>query len=146
MIYHNCVIKQQVVSQDEFEVGVRQILNFGHTVGHAIEKASNYSVLHGEAVAMGMLVEAHIAWKMGILTEHDLQQMLEVLKRFSCFYIPKMTFNLSILQTYMTKDKKNKKGLIKMALPCGVGKSLPQSQAVSATQIEQAFNWYISLC
>src|SRR3989475_4641920 len=73
-------IKASVVAQDEREKGKRAILNFGHTVGHAIEATSRYEVLHGEAVAIGMVYEARLAETLGIAatgTAHRIRSVLE---------------------------------------------------------------------
>jgi 3-dehydroquinate synthase len=72
-------IKAAVVTQDEFEGGYRQILNFGHTVGHAIEAASGYSLGHGTAVALGMLVEAEMGEKIGVTAAGTRTRLAEVL-------------------------------------------------------------------
>ncbi len=72
--------KAKIVERDEKEGGERMILNFGHTIGHAIEKVSNYSVLHGIAVGLGMLVETRISHELGILSTPSLKQVENVLK------------------------------------------------------------------
>ena len=72
LVYRSLRIKAQVVSADEREAGLRRILNFGHTLGHAIEAAANYrSVRHGEAVGYGMIGAARIAARMGVLADPD---------------------------------------------------------------------------
>lgn len=68
MIYQSCLIKKAIVEQDETEQGQRQLLNFGHTIGHAIEILEQYRLSHGEAVAIGMLVEAYLAVQQGYLS------------------------------------------------------------------------------
>src|SRR3990167_2010129 len=81
LIYQNCAIKKSIIEQDERDIGLRQILNFGHTIGHAIELIERFQVSHGEAVAIGMIVEAYLAALMGMLDmnvvntiEHTLRQ------------------------------------------------------------------------
>jgi 3-dehydroquinate synthase len=64
-------VKTKIITQDPFESGLRRILNFGHTVGHAIEALSNYTVSHGRAVAIGMLLESQMAEEMGYFTAYD---------------------------------------------------------------------------
>ena len=71
MLEGSCRIKAGVVAKDEIERGLRKILNFGHTVGHAIEAESGYVVPHGAAVALGMLATARISERMGYLHEGD---------------------------------------------------------------------------
>ncbi len=78
-VIHRCIeLKQQVVSQDEFETnGLRAILNFGHTVGHAIEQVVGYgTILHGEAISIGMVVEARLGEHLGI-TERGVSEVVE---------------------------------------------------------------------
>ena len=69
MIERNVSIKSRVVAEDERDRGLRQILNFGHTIGHAIEKESNFSISHGEAVAIGMVCEARAAAAFGLVPD-----------------------------------------------------------------------------
>lgn len=82
MIYASCVIKKNIVEQDEREANIRQLLNFGHTIGHAIEACENFQVSHGEAVAIGMLVETFLSTQAGFLAEEEgrvLSQLLQEL-------------------------------------------------------------------
>ena len=79
-IYESCRNKAEVVAQDEKETGVRAILNFGHTFGHAIETATNYrEYLHGEAVAMGAVLAAELSRGLGYLSVHDCERIKKVL-------------------------------------------------------------------
>lgn len=113
-------IKLQIVAQDKFEQGIRAILNYGHSIAHAIEKISNYSLSHGKAVAIGILIEAHIAHSMHLLDKQALQAIQDILRKFN--------FNTMFLQDYesivqaLRLDKKNRDNKIKMALPCKIGK------------------------
>jgi len=71
IIERSCMIKARVVEQDEKENGFREILNYGHTIGHAIESAENYMISHGEAVGMGMVYAARIATKRRLLDKES---------------------------------------------------------------------------
>ena len=84
LIYRAVKIKTAIITQDERESNQRKLLNFGHTIGHAIENLSGYKILHGEAVALGILVEAKIAQILGVLTNQDYQSIEAIL---SCFGI-----------------------------------------------------------
>lgn len=75
VIVRSVTIKKQVVEEDERDTGARQLLNFGHTFGHSIEKLSDYAIPHGHAVARGMVCEARAAYKMG-LTDIDLSEKI----------------------------------------------------------------------
>lgn len=68
-------IKEEIVTQDPWEKGKRRILNFGHTVGHAIEKTTRYEILHGEAVALGILAESFLSYSLGFLSFEDLESI-----------------------------------------------------------------------
>jgi len=81
--YTNCRIKAAVVAEDPTEQNKRRILNFGHTIGHAVESASNFDILHGEAVAIGIIGAELIARKMGFATADRLNQIQEVLSMLS---------------------------------------------------------------
>ncbi len=74
-------IKAEVVEKDEKESGLRAILNYGHTVGHAVETASDFRLKHGQAVAIGMVAAARISNRMGILGEDDVMQLEKVIKK-----------------------------------------------------------------
>lgn len=118
-------IKAAVVSQDEREAGQRAILNFGHTVGHAVEATSRYQILHGEAVAIGMAVEARIAVAAGVVAS-DAAQAIEpritaVLQRWGLpVKIPDGT-RAADLVAVMQRDKKVRAGAIRFALPARIG-------------------------
>ena len=72
VIYGSCEIKRQVVENDPKEQGERALLNFGHTIGHAIEKLSDFSLYHGECVALGMVSAGYISWKLGMITKEEI--------------------------------------------------------------------------
>ena len=78
----SCQIKGDVVSQDEKEGSIRKILNFGHTIGHAIETLSNFKYLHGEAVSLGIVAAAYISFKRDMLTKLELNSIIEMLELY----------------------------------------------------------------
>lgn len=80
----NCRVKYQVVMKDERESGLREVLNLGHTVGRAIETVSDYRLLHGEAVSIGLVAEAELAQKLGYVTEEEKQAVVRLLEKRSC--------------------------------------------------------------
>ena len=73
-------LKADVVVRDPHETGARAILNFGHTIGHALEKASDHAILHGHAIGYGMLVESHIALQRDLITKKDRQFIVDALE------------------------------------------------------------------
>ena len=80
IVLENARIKAEVVEKDEKETGLRAILNYGHTVGHAIEAVSNFELKHGQAVAIGMMAAARISARMGILSEQEVVCLEDVIK------------------------------------------------------------------
>ena len=82
VIEKNCNIKRHVVEKDEKEGNLRKILNFGHTIGHAVEKLMDYQMLHGDCVAIGMIVEAELSQRMGHLPDVDLQEIANLIEQF----------------------------------------------------------------
>jgi 3-dehydroquinate synthase len=116
-----CELKAHVVAEDERELGLRAVLNFGHTVGHALEAAGNYrSLKHGEAVLLGMAAEAYIAQQMGLLS-------LEVLERIEAFVsrIPlefkRVPLATSKILDAIRRDKKTVDGKTRFVLPVRLG-------------------------
>ena len=82
MIYRSCSIKKGVIERDPYEEGYRRILNFGHTTGHALETLSGYRCPHGQAVIMGMRLEAQVAHQMDYLSASSLDRFEALLRRF----------------------------------------------------------------
>jgi 3-dehydroquinate synthase len=121
VIAHSVTIKSAVVAADERESGMRKILNFGHTIGHAIEALSEYRILHGEAIAIGMCLEARVAEHAGIAAEGTTVAIEEALKRAALpTDRPAEMSAIAILEAAAT-DKKARKGEIEFALPSRVG-------------------------
>jgi len=114
------VIKARVVEADEREAGLRAMLNFGHTVGHAVEAALGYGVItHGEAVAHGMVVAAALSVRRGLCPEGDAARLRDLLGRFGLLggSLP----SPESLETYMVSDKKARDGVLQFVLTGGVG-------------------------
>lgn len=122
MIEKSCRIKQHVVEEDPTEQGIRAWLNFGHTVGHAIEKLKDFSLSHGECVAVGCVAAAWLSWKRGNITEEECKKAEQILKDYG---LPTRVSGLvpeDILRT--TKlDKKMEAGRIKFVLLCQIGEA-----------------------
>jgi len=122
VIARNCEIKARVVERDERESGLRQILNYGHTVGHAIELLSNYSVSHGRSVAIGMAIEGKIACKINKLSQEALVRQNGLLSRLGLSIGMPENFSPAAIMDAMTMDKKARRGEVRMALPARIGK------------------------
>ena len=123
MIIHSCTIKKLVVEKDPTEQGERALLNFGHTIGHAIEKAKGFELLHGECVALGCVAAAFISWKRELLT---MEEYYEIRDMFVPFYLPISVDGIDpeeILR--LTKsDKKMEAGKVKFVLLKRIGRSM----------------------
>lgn len=121
VIKKSCQIKGEIVSEDETEHGLRMILNFGHTVGHALEGASGYgTLLHGEAVALGMILESKIALKRGLIDEGTFFS-IENLITYCVPVNNSMAWDKNKLLECMIHDKKNVNENIVFILPKGIG-------------------------
>ena len=116
-----CVtIKAEVVQQDEFDNGLRGILNFGHTVGHAVEKCSDFAVSHGSAVAIGMVVVTKAAALAGICDDSVFDRVLALVLAYG---LPVSTdYDVDALLQAMLSDKKRAGAKISLIIPEGVGK------------------------
>ncbi|MGQ0549420.1 MAG: 3-dehydroquinate synthase [Armatimonadota bacterium] len=122
IVYRCAALKARVVEQDEFEQGPREILNYGHTVGHAVEAASPGRHVHGEAVAVGMRVEGQIAHRLGLLSEDDAGRQDALLAAFGLpIAVPPGSVD-SVLDA-MRLDKKRRDGRIRCTLPEGIGRA-----------------------
>jgi 3-dehydroquinate synthase len=121
VVHRSVEIKADVVAQDEREAGRRAILNFGHTIGHAIEATSKYEVLHGEAVAIGMVYETHVAESIGIATTGTRQRVAAILELLHLpLELPEGSRADDLLEA-MRADKKARDGEIRLALPTKIG-------------------------
>jgi len=121
MIAESVRIKCEVVSADEREGGLRRILNFGHTVGHAIEAETGYTrLLHGEAVGIGMKAAAHLSRLTGRLAETDCQAIIETVDHYGP--LPGVAdLRVENLTARLSKDKKTVRGSVHFVLATGIG-------------------------
>lgn len=123
IIRRSCEIKAEVVSKDEREGGLRAILNFGHTIGHAIETVTRYKrFLHGEAVAIGMCAAADLAVRMKIFRKDEANRLRELVEMYSLPSRVPDDLNVSEMMSAMEVDKKVNAGKLKFILPESIGK------------------------
>jgi 3-dehydroquinate synthase len=120
IVARSCAIKAKVVEQDEREEGIRAILNFGHTVGHALEAYAGYRrLLHGEAVAIGMVIATMLSAKRGLCEKEDLHRLRSLLERIG---LPTTSSaNVASLLKTINYDKKVKNQMIHFVLTKGIG-------------------------
>ncbi|MBN2039480.1 MAG: 3-dehydroquinate synthase [Spirochaetes bacterium] len=120
IVYLSALFKAKVVEKDEKEGGLRAILNFGHTVGHAIESLLEYKTIsHGEAVAIGLLVESEISERIGWLTEQEKRRVADLISKYDLIYNKYKVKTNDILE-HMKYDKKNTAGKINFVLLKGL--------------------------
>jgi 3-dehydroquinate synthase len=138
LIARSCEIKADVVSRDEREAGLRAILNYGHTIGHAIETITGYKrFLHGEGVAIGMHIEAKLSKMLGMIGEGEVERIRRLLESYGLpFDIPEGT-DLDGLLSAMQLDKKTVSGELKFILPEKIG-SVRIHKGVSQEEILRA--------
>lgn len=139
-------IKKSIVAADPHERGLRKALNFGHTIGHAIEGfalESERQLLHGEAVAIGMICESYLSHLLLGLSKKELQQICTfILKIYSAYPLDKDNYP-AYLQL-MAKDKKNENGVINFSLIGPIGQ-VHVNQTASDKQILESLEFYNSL-
>ena len=123
MLMRSCTVKKLVVEKDPTEQGDRALLNFGHTIGHAIEKAKNFELYHGECVALGAVAAAYISWKRELLS---MDEYYEIRDMFVPFYLPISVDGIDPEEVLkLTKaDKKKENGKIRFVLLKKIGKAV----------------------
>ncbi|SHH93856.1 3-dehydroquinate synthase [Sporobacter termitidis DSM 10068] len=132
-IIARCVaIKRDVVEADETETGPRKLLNFGHTVAHAVEACSDYSISHGKAVAVGMAVFARAAFKSGLCGEAACRDIIDMIRKLG---LPAETdFTAAQLARAALSDKKRSGGTITLVIPKSIGTCVLQETPVDALE------------
>ncbi|OUD12470.1 3-dehydroquinate synthase [Thioflexithrix psekupsensis] len=124
-IAHCCQNKADIVAADEQESGLRALLNLGHTFGHAIETGVGYGVcLHGEAVAIGMVLAAKLSARHGWLSADDVQRIIRLLKRFHLPVTLPKTLTAQQIYELMQVDKKVKAGQLRLVLLSALGQAI----------------------
>ena len=123
-VVRSCQNKADIVESDEFESGIRAILNLGHTFGHAIETATGYDKwLHGEAIAIGMVMAAYLSEQMGWLTKEENQRIKSLIVDANLPINPPEISKQEFLDL-MQLDKKTKEDQINLVLQQGIGKAI----------------------
>jgi 3-dehydroquinate synthase len=135
-------MKAGVVNQDEREAGLRMILNFGHTVGHAIEQATRYkALLHGEAVAWGMIAALHLARQRGTISEAQFVRLERLIYLYGP--LPALKLRPAKVVAATGADKKNVGGVRRFILPLGIGDA-GVVEDVSAAELEAAVRYMLT--
>ncbi|MGA2572063.1 MAG: 3-dehydroquinate synthase family protein, partial [Terracidiphilus sp.] len=135
-------MKAEVVRRDEREGGLRMILNFGHTVGHALEQATKYkAMLHGEAVAWGMVAALAVARRRGTITGAQMERMEKLIYRYGPW--PKLKVSAQRVMAATASDKKNVSGVRRFVLPLGIGDA-GVVEDVTTAEMEAAVKYMVT--
>lgn len=116
LVHRSLTLKASVVSHDELEQGRRAILNAGHTVAHALEQATDYALPHGEAVAVGLVLETRCAESAGLCAPGTAERVAELLRSLNLPTEPPNGLDASAVLAAMHHDKKNRAGVVRAAL------------------------------
>ena len=135
MISTCCRIKAEVVACDEREGGLRKILNFGHTIGHAVEAASSFRISHGFSIAIGMVAAAKLAVMKGFLSGHDLERITSLIAAYGLPINVPEDLDRAALKTYLKTDKKAMGGRVYYILPDTIG-TTRITDDISARQLD----------
>lgn len=135
----NCSIKADIVMQDERETGLRANLNFGHTIGHAVESAYNFRKTHGACVGIGMIAAAYIAVNRGLISAAELDSIESALDMYG-FETRVDLPDYDAVYSFMQNDKKKLQGKLKFVLPVKIGEVI-QTTDVTREEIYEAFKY-----
>lgn len=134
----NCKVKYEVVMKDERESGLREVLNLGHTVGRAIETVSEYELLHGEAVSIGMVAEVKLAYKLGYMTAEERDAVIALLAKAQLPVVIPDYIDREVLVKKLYTDKKVRDGKLRFVIQKGIGNVVEFEPGVFATPIEES--------
>ncbi|KAM3114247.1 3-dehydroquinate synthase [Phormidesmis sp. 146-33] len=134
ILTRSCQAKAHVVSKDEKESGLREILNYGHTIGHAVESLTGYRIVnHGEAVAIGMVAVGQIAVEMNLWTQEESDHQLALIKKTGLPTQLPEGLDIEAIIHSLQSDKKVKAGQVRFVLPEGIGKAIVTNQVTPDT-------------
>lgn len=133
----NCRIKYNVVMQDEMESGLREVLNLGHTVGRAVETVSDYRLLHGEAVSIGLVAQMKLSVQYGYMVETEYDRVLALLRKAGLPVAIPDYINREELVRKLYTDKKVRNGQIRFVLQKGIGDVVEFEKGVYSRPIDE---------
>ena len=139
VVYRSIRIKADVVEKDEKDLGLRSILNYGHTIGHALESVSNFGLDHGKAVAIGMIAAARISNKLGFLDRNEVIRLKRVIETAGLpTQVPKL--DTEEIMEAIRHDKKVKQGKVRFALLKAIGEVFITDEVIPSTIREVLIN------
>lgn len=148
IIHTSLAIKHKIVLEDPLESGLRRSLNFGHTLGHALEAFWKHTLPHGHAIAIGMILESYLSLLTGLLSQEELLKICSLCKEYGFLSTPVLP-SYEELKPFLHRDKKNAKGMIRSTLLCAIGKVDPAEghycSSLSEDLIKKSLIWYKSL-
>jgi len=115
-IHQSLLMKKKLIEIDEFDLGPRNVMNYGHSFGHAIETATNYAIPHGIAITMGIDIANYVASKLGVSSSSHFERMHSVLDK-NCKSYRKVIIDVNSLILALAKDKKNSPTQLRLILP-----------------------------
>ena len=140
-VFQAAKIKAEIVAKDERDLGLRSILNYGHTIGHAIESAADFRIGHGEAIAIGMLAAARISNRLGILDQNELVRLRNLIQRAS-LAIETPSLELGRIIQAVRHDKKILGGRIRFVLPKAIGEVFITDKVSPSLVEEVLVGWH----
>lgn len=147
LLKRSIAIKSSIVSQDPYETGIRKALNFGHTIGHAVESwfLSNVSpaLLHGEAVAVGIVAESYVSYRRNMITKAELESISHLIIKSYQLPLLKQESYMELIQL-MLQDKKNENTDFRFTLLHGIG-NYSVNEKVNEQEILDGLNYYNSI-
>ncbi len=140
-VFRSAKIKAEIVAKDERDLGLRNILNYGHTIGHAIESVVDFSIGHGEAVAIGMLAAARISNRLGILEQNELIRLRNLIRRAG-LAMETPSLELGRIIQAVRHDKKSLGGRIRFILPKAIGEVFITDEVSPSLVEEVLVSWH----
>lgn len=134
-----CQTKVNIVQLDEKDQGLRAVLNFGHTVGHALEAATNYTWRHGEAVAMGIVAASYLSYLRQTISLSDLQAIVALLNDFTVLRSWPESLSVEQVENYIQKDKKRTRNGLRFVILAGLGEA--SIEYMEQQEIRTALEW-----
>lgn len=145
-IVNSVIVKHKITEIDPYERAERKTLNFGHTIGHAVESENlnnEYPLLHGEAIAIGMICESHISYQKGLLDQATLEEITQYITTLYDLH-PEAVVMIDNIIEHTYHDKKNNNGQVLCTLLSNIG-SVVLSQSISEQEIRNAIVYYRDL-
>lgn len=143
LIYDSVTLKKSITEEDPYERGLRKILNFGHTIGHAVETLNldtDHHLFHGEAIAIGMICETYLSFKKGFISKEECDQIRKDLIKLYDHH-PETVVDKDALIAKMKRDKKNKSDDINFSLLKSIGHAT-YNQICTEEEIKEALEYY----